>query len=107
MTPGNLELVQVLVSWVVTIPAVATILRVDERRLRADELARAWPAPSRDAAVFGVWLGLPPLCIVVHFARTRRSFVGFLQGLGWLFAVLAADVGAQLATGPVIDWIGL
>jgi hypothetical protein len=107
VTEGNLELLQVIVSWVVTVPAVATILVVDEHRLRGEELARAWPSPSRDAAIFGVWLGVPPLCVVVHFVRTRRTVGAFLHGLGWFFTVIAADLGAQVAAAALVDWLGL
>jgi hypothetical protein len=95
------------VSWAVTLPAVTAIILFDERRLQGDELARAWPPPSRDAAIFGIWLGVPPLCVVVHFVRTRRTFRGFFQGCDWLFAVVAADLGAQLATAALVDWFGL
>ena len=108
MTEGTLEVVQIVVSWAVTLPAVAAIIVCDERRLRADALARAWPPVSRDAAIFGLWnMGVHPLCVLVHFARTRRSLYGALLGLGWLIAVLAAGVGAQLATAALVDWLGL
>ena len=35
MTDGNLELVQVIVSWLVTLPAVIFVIKADERRSRA------------------------------------------------------------------------
>lgn len=34
MTEGNLELLQVLVSWAVLLPGVTAIVVLDERRLR-------------------------------------------------------------------------
>lgn len=107
MTPGNLELVQVLASWAVTLPAVATIIVVDERRLRGAELARAWPPQSRDAAIFGLWnLGVHHLCVLVHFSRTRRSVGGVLLGVCWLLAVVAADAGAQVGAVAAVESLG-
>jgi len=97
VTEGDLELVQVLASWSVTLPAVAAIIVRDERRLAERTLERAWPPQSRDAAIFGLWLmGVHPLCLLVHFTRTRRSVPGFLLGLGWLLAVMLGAVGAEL-----------
>jgi hypothetical protein len=108
MTDGNLEVLLVVVSWVVTLPAVVAIIVCDERRLRGAELGRAWPPCSRDAAIFGLWnMGVHPLCVLVHFARTRRSLRGALLGLGWLSAVLVAEAGAGLATVAVVRWLGL
>jgi hypothetical protein len=107
VTPGNLELVQVIASWAVTLPAVAAIIVLDERRLRGAELARAWPPPSRDAAIFGLWnLGVHHLCVLVHFSRTRRNVRGVALGLVWLVAVTAADVGAQFGATAAVDWLG-
>jgi hypothetical protein len=108
MTDGNLELVQVIVSWVVTLPAVVVVIRADERRLEAEALARAWPPQSRDAAIFGLWnLGVHPLCVLIHFARTRRSFVGTGLGLAWVVAILLADAGVQSGVALAIERLGL
>ncbi len=108
MTPGNLELVQIVVSWAVTLPAVAIVISHDERRLKADLLERAWPSQSRDAAIFGLWnLGVHPLCVLIHFARTRRSFLGALVGLGWLVLILVADAAVERAAAVVIEWLAL
>jgi hypothetical protein len=108
VTPGNLELVQIVASWTVTLPAVAAILVCDERRLKADVLERAWPPVSRDAAVFGLWnLGVHPLCVLIHFARTRRTVAGVLWGLGWLLLILLADAGAQAAAAFAVERLGL
>jgi hypothetical protein len=108
MTDGNLELVQVIVSWVVTLPAVVVVIRTDERRLEADALARAWPPQSRDAAIFGLWnLGVHPLCVLIHFARTRRSVLGTGLGLAWVVAILLADAGVQTGVALAIERLGL
>jgi hypothetical protein len=107
VTPGNLELLQVVVSWAVTLPAVVGIIVHDERRLRGNRLARSWPPPSRDAAIFGLWLlGVHPLCVLVHFVRTRRSLAGFGVGLLALGVVLASDVCAQWGAAQAVDWFG-
>lgn len=108
MSPGNVELVQVVVSMAVTLPSVVAIIVFDERRLRGVELDRAWPTVSRDAAIFGLWnLGVHPLCLFVHFIRTRRSFAGAGLAFLWLAAVVAVDAGAQWAVLQLIDWTGL
>lgn len=61
-------------------------LRWDMSRLTQARLDRAWPESSFWIAiiVFG------PLCIPFHFARTRRSVVGFLVGLAWAAVFLGA-----------------
>lgn len=108
MTPGNLELLQIVASWTVTLPAVATIIARDERRLRGEARARAWPPVSRDAAIFALWnLGVPHLCVLVHFVRTRRSVSGLGLGLLGLAVVVALDAGARLGAEKVVGWLGL
>jgi hypothetical protein len=108
MTDGNLELVQVIVSWVVTLPAVVLVIRADERRLRGEALRRAWPPQSRDAAIFGLWnLGVHPLCVLIHFARTRRTVLGTGLGLLWVTAILLADAGIQSGVAAAIERLGL
>jgi hypothetical protein len=108
MTRGNLELVQILASWAVTLPAVAMIISHDERRLTPELLERAWPPQSRDAAIFGLWnLGVHPLCVLIHFARTRRSVLGILVGLSWLLLILIVDAGVEQMTAVAIDWLSL
>jgi hypothetical protein len=99
---------QVVVSLVVTLPPSAVVIVRDERRLTPLRLARAWPPASRDAAIFTLLqLGLPHLSIVIHFVRTRRTWLGFGLGLLWFAAVEAADFGAQLAAGALVDSLGL
>lgn len=110
MTPGNVEFVQVVSSMVVSTGGVAAVLRVDERRLTPERLDRGWPPVTRDAAVFGAFLfgilyGGPAL--LVHFVRTRRSAGGVGLGLFWMFALLAADLGAQLLSAAAVDWLAL
>jgi hypothetical protein len=105
VSPGNVEVVQIVASWAATLPTVATIIVLDERHLEGEALARAWPPQSRDAAIFGIYLGVPPFCVLVHFVRTRRSTLGVVIGLLWFCAVVAINIGAQV--GVAIDWLGL
>jgi hypothetical protein len=108
VTPGNLEFVQVLVSWAVTLPAVPLIIVLDERRLRGVELERAWPPASRDAAIFALWnLGLHPLCVPMHFLRTRRSIAGLVLAVAWLAVIVVADWGARWSVDHAIEALGL
>jgi hypothetical protein len=108
LTPGNLELLQVIVEWTVTLPAVTIIIVHDERRLRGEALARAWPPSSRDAAIFGLWnLGVHHLCVLVHFARTRRSLRGVGMGILGVAVVVALGLCAELGTTALVDWLAL
>ena len=106
MTDGDLEFVQVLVALAATVPPFAAILRYDERRLTAEQRARAWPPSSRDAAVLGSFLfGLPYALagLVIHFVRTRWSWGGVLLGLAVAAGLLALNVGAELGVGALVD----
>jgi len=110
MSPGNAELVEIVISWAVSVPAVAAILILDDKRLSAEEIERSWPPPSRDATIFGSWLvGIPYGCagLIAHFALTRRSIKGFLVGLGWAIAVFGVDLGAQVLAAVAVDWLGV
>ena len=88
-TQGNTELVELVISWVVTTGLSFAIVIADERRLSEERLERAWTPASRSAALvaFGV-LALP-----VHFMRTRghlRNLRGVLgYPLGLVLGVLA------------------
>jgi len=108
VTPGNLELVQVVVTWAVTIPGAATIIVRDEDRLRGERAARAWPAASRDSALFLIYNVFLFVLLVVplHFVRTRRSFLGLALGVGWLAVILAALTCAQVLTVLAIEGPG-
>ena len=108
MTPGNLELVQIVASWTVTLPVAVTIIVRDEQSLRGPALERAWPPPSRDAAIFALWnLGIQHLSVFFHFVRTRRSLDGFGLGLRALLVLVLLDDAAQLAVTAAIDWLGV
>lgn len=112
MTDGNLELAELLAAWVATAPTVVAILVLDERRLRPDQLGRAWPPASRDAALLTAWLlGFSPLiCTVLfmtHFVRTRRWPLGVVLGLAWSVVATLVFVGAVWGTEAVVERLGL
>lgn len=110
MTPGNVELVQVVASWAVTVPAYAAVLVFDERSLSDEQLAQSWPPASRDAAIFGSWLvGTIYGCVgvFVHFVLTRRSVRGALAGLVLAACLLLLDLGAEVGVAAAIDWLGM
>jgi hypothetical protein len=65
------------------------IVRYDLKRLSEERLARAWP----DVTVLSAAYYFGPLCLPVHFARTRRSWLGFGLGLGVGALVVAGEVG--------------
>lgn len=104
MTPGDAEVFEALAHWAVTLPATFLLIQRDERRLRGDELARAWPPSSRDSAILALWqLGLHPLAVAIHWARTRASFAGFAMGALLFVLVEALGIGAASA----VEWLAL
>jgi len=108
VTPGNVELVQVIADWVVTLPATAVLIVRDERRLTGDQLARAWPPSSRDGAILGLWmLGVHPLALAIHWTKTRASVTGFAIGFALLVTVEALGIAAQFVAATAVDWLGL
>jgi hypothetical protein len=82
------DVLGLLVQFVATITVSAWIVRRDVKRLDPRLLARAWPEPSLWSAV----VCFSPLCIPIHFVRTRRSLRGVALGVGWfLAAVVVVD----------------
>lgn len=97
------DFVDTLLAWLVAMPATWAILRWDESRLSEAELENAWPPVSRNAAV----LAFGPLCLFVHFFRTRASFLlGLALGaaafvaVGVLHGVAAYVVELALGLSP-------
>jgi hypothetical protein len=70
------------------IAATSFIIRRDMRRLSPERFSRAWNTASfwNAVVVFG------PVCLPVHFVRTRRTVWGLLLGLFWA-AVVTVAVG--------------
>lgn len=103
--PGA-QIIELLLSWVVTTALSFLLVIVDERRLCEERLERAWLPASRTVAL--VYFGL--LAIPIHFAKTRghvksaRGLLGIVLGLllGIVAAVLVAVVSGLLITA--IAW---
>ncbi|MBX3223789.1 MAG: hypothetical protein KF795_24970 [Labilithrix sp.] len=101
--PGA-QVIEIVVSWLVTNALTFAVVIVDTRRLSAQRLERAWTPASRDAAIIAFGL----LALPFHFAKTRGTwnsargvagrFLGFKLGL--LVAFLVA-----LASGLLINAI--
>jgi hypothetical protein len=72
------EVLLLALSFVLNAALPYLIVRYDLKRLSADRLARAWP----DASVLSAVYAFGPLCLPVHFTKTRRSWLGFGLGLG-------------------------
>ncbi len=95
MDPEFLQVVmQPLVIW----PLTFFIVWLDERRMPAAMLERAWLPATRGAVV--LWFS--PFCLLVHFIRTRRSFVGVLLGTAAVVFVLVVYFGLVAITGAVL-----
>ncbi len=108
------QIVELILSWIVTNGLTYAILRFDEGRMSEATLERAWPSVSRDSAI----LGFGPLTLPIHFLRTRTHFhswrgVVFGLPLGLVLAALSLVVlflgltvleyGFELAGLPVDD----
>lgn len=110
MTPGNVEFVDVVCSMTVWTGGVAVVLFFDERRLTSRQLAGAWLPSTRDAAVLGAFLfGLLYAApgLLIHFVKTRRSLLGVALGLLVPTALLALDIGVELAAEAAIEGLRL
>lgn len=91
------QVLALLVQFFASI-VTAWIVRFDIRRLPPPLKERAWPDSSVWAAAF--WFS--PLCLLIHFVRTRRSLLGLLLGVAWLAAAMLTISGlAYLA-----EWAG-
>ena len=78
------EVLLFTVSFALGIAVPVGIVRRDLTRLKGEALARAWPDASLWAAV--VMFG--PLCLPVHFIKTRRIWLGVALGLAWFAGAL-------------------
>jgi hypothetical protein len=83
--------VTLLLSW--------WVLRRDLTRLGPKELARTWNPASFWAAL----VAFAPLCIPVHFVKSRRSWSGLGLGILWMLGVVLAasltSAGMELLVG--------
>lgn len=87
----------VVLDLLLGVALTAWVVRFDMRRLSPERFARCWNAASFWSAV----VAFGPLSIPVHFARTRRSLLGFLLGLLWATGVV---VVLELA-GSLLMWM--
>ena len=71
------EAVVVILSFALGIAIPVWLVRFDMRRLSDEQLERAWP----DVSLWMAVVAFGPLCIPVHFWKTRRSLLGLLLGL--------------------------
>jgi len=88
----------VVLDIVLGVVLTAWVVRRDTRRLSPERRARSWS----DASFWSAVVAFGPLSIPVHFARTRRTVVGFLLGCGVMVLVLAV---LELV-GDVFLWLG-
>jgi hypothetical protein len=83
------DILPLIVQFAATIAMSAWVVRRDLRRLAPELLSRAWPEPSFWSAV----VCFSPLCVPVHFVRTRRSALGAALGLVWFVATVGTVNG--------------
>jgi hypothetical protein len=89
------NVLDLVLDLVLGVLLTAWVIRRDMRRLPPERYARSWNFSSFWSAV----VAFGPLSIAVHFARTRRSVLGFLLGCAWglgVFCVLEL-VGSLMA----------
>jgi hypothetical protein len=74
----------VVLDLILGVVLTAWVIRFDMRRMPPDRFARCW----NDASFWSAVVAFGPLSIPVHFARTRRSVLGFLVGVLWAAGVV-------------------
>jgi hypothetical protein len=89
------DVVSLIVQFAATIAVSAWVVRRDLERLAPELLSRAWPESSFWSAV----VCFSPICVPLHFVRTRRSALGVALGIVWFFATMVAVNGL----GWVVD----
>lgn len=72
------EILIVALSLVLNALLPYLIVRRDLRGLSEERLARAWT----DASFLSAVVAFGPFALPVHFAKTRRSLIGFGLGVG-------------------------
>ena len=74
------EVLLFALSFALGIAVPARVVRYDLAKLQGERLARAWP----DSSLWSAVVVFGPLCVPVHFIRTRRSWAGLGLGVFWL-----------------------
>ncbi|HTQ04851.1 MAG TPA: hypothetical protein VMI54_13390 [Polyangiaceae bacterium] len=83
------DVLDLIVQFVATIALSAWVVRRDVKKLQPELLSRAWPESTFWSAV----VCFSPICVPVHFVRTRRSALGVALGVGWFTATVATVNG--------------
>jgi hypothetical protein len=89
------EILVVALSFVLNAAIPYAIVKYDLERLAPDRLSRAWNEASFLSAV--VLFG--PLSVLVHFAKTRRSLLGWALGLALAAGAILCAALAEAALG--------
>ncbi|MDB4997558.1 MAG: hypothetical protein JWM74_4990 [Myxococcaceae bacterium] len=99
LDPGTLEMVEFSVALVLNAVLTFAVVATDERWLaysNPELLDRAWPSSTRLSAS----IAFGPLCLPIHFWRTRTSVLRRLLGL-------AAAAGVILVVQAIVVAIDL
>lgn len=88
-----LAVLELSVQIVLGIAVPIWIIRRDIDRLGAPLLGRCW----NDASLLSAAVGFGPLAVIVHFIRSRRSFLGVLLGLTWASVVTGLTYALSVA----------
>ncbi len=88
----------VVLDIVLGVALTAWVIRRDTRRLDPERYARSW----NEASFWSAVVAFGPLSIPVHFARTRRTVLGFLLGC----AVMLLVLGVLELVGDLFLWLG-
>lgn len=101
--------VELVLSWLVMNALTFLVIFADERKILSEEqLERAWPPSSRDAAI----IAFGPLCLPFHFLRTRVRltfrgvFLGIPIALGLTMIALAVIVFGSFLLDLVFSLLG-
>jgi ribosomal protein L39E len=78
------EVLLFTVSFALGIAVPAWVVRRDLTRLKGEALSRAWP----DASLWAAAVMFGPLCLPVHFMKTRRNWRGVALGVAWFAGAL-------------------
>jgi hypothetical protein len=78
------EVLLFVLSMALGIAVPALIVTRDLARLTGEPLARAWP----DASLWGAVVVFGPICLPIHFIRTRRNWWGLVLAAFWLVTAL-------------------
>jgi hypothetical protein len=78
------SVIDVVLQIALSVTLTAWVVRRDMRRAPPERLLRAW----NEASFWSAVVAFGPLCIPVHFVRTRRSFAGLAIGVAWMTAVM-------------------